>query len=289
MENKPYNFSKIEHIIFKKEQELFLNFQKNSSKENIQEIMKNFNAIIIHYALKYHQKQNFFMTEEEAIQEARIATLEAIYKFDPKNKEKARFGTYIRKIIKGQILKFVMNYSGQMRVGTNLNDRKTYFKYAKKCAEIQTTKRIDQTDREEFSKTENIPLKVIERLEPRILRKDISLNSEHIKIALKSSNKKSYFLDLKEKFILNHQSDENDQNKDISLFLNYIEKYKKELSKREIIILNNYFLDKPKTKVQLAKKLKVTPTTIRNTEIEMFDFLKEKLKQHNLTKEDIPF
>lgn len=109
-------------------------------------------------------------------QVAMIAMMEAIDNYNPSHGN--RFGAFARQYIKGALRHYVMDNIGITRVGTNSSDKKVFSRFRQLRAEIEqkTGEPLNDLGREEIAKRLKVSINVVRRMEPRIVRSDVSLN-----------------------------------------------------------------------------------------------------------------
>lgn len=117
------------------------------------------------------------MSVEDLAQEAFLALAESTDKFDPSLGN--RFGTFARWHILGQLRRHIMDFHGPCRVGTNLSDKKVFTQFRKVRAEIENRdkKTLDDAGRDEIARRIGVPRNIIDRMEPRIIAGDSSLDA----------------------------------------------------------------------------------------------------------------
>ena len=113
---------------------------------------------------------------EDLAQEAFVALAESLDKFDP-----ARgfgFGTFARWHVMGQLRRHVMDLQGPVRIGTNLSDKRVFLQFRRLRAawEARNQRALDHEGRIELAKEMNVPLETLQRMEPRLLGADVSLD-----------------------------------------------------------------------------------------------------------------
>ena len=135
------SFDKNVKIMTKEEEQiLFLNYQQaleNNDKKTLRNIEEQIlirnEGLIKDFVLKYkgYIKENGYDIED-ALQEGRIAIIEAIRKFDIKRN--IRFSTYATWWIKKYILRFVM---GNSKISMNIKDAQKNIRFKQYCAECE--------------------------------------------------------------------------------------------------------------------------------------------------------
>ena len=135
------SFDKNAKIMTKEEEQiLFLNYQQaleNNDKKTLRNIEEQIlirnEGLIKDFVLKYkgYIKENGYDIED-ALQEGRIAIIEAIRKFDIKRN--IRFSTYATWWIKKYILRFVM---GNNKISMNIKDAQKNIRFKQYCAECE--------------------------------------------------------------------------------------------------------------------------------------------------------
>lgn len=113
---------------------------------------------------------------DDLVQEAFIALTESVDKFDPSLGN--RFGTFARWHIRGQVKRYVMDFCGPCRIGTNLADKKVFMSFRRHRAEIEmrTGRPLDDEGRAEIARRIGVNVDVVRRMEPRLVRADVSLD-----------------------------------------------------------------------------------------------------------------
>lgn len=135
------SFDKNAKIMTKEEEQiLFLNYQQaleNNDKKTLRNIEEQIlirnEGLIKDFVLKYkgYIKENGYDIDD-ALQEGRIAIIEAIRKFDIKRN--IRFSTYATWWIKKYILRFVM---GNNKISMNIKDAQKNIRFKQYCAECE--------------------------------------------------------------------------------------------------------------------------------------------------------
>lgn len=116
------------------------------------------------------------MDIEDLAQEAFLALAECTNKFDPDRG--TRFGTFARWHIKGALRRYVMDFIGCCRIGTNLSDKRVFSQFRKLRAEIEarTQRPLDDAGRDLIAKKLGVTREIIDRMEPRLTQSDVSMD-----------------------------------------------------------------------------------------------------------------
>jgi len=117
------------------------------------------------------------MQSEDLVQEALLALAESLDKFVPSMGN--RFGTFARWHIGGQVRRYVMDNFGPCRIGTNFSDKKVFSRFRRLRSEIEarTGRPLDDDGRQEIAEEIGVSYAVVQRMEPRIMRADVSLDA----------------------------------------------------------------------------------------------------------------
>lgn len=109
---------------------------------------------------------------EDLCQEAAIALGDAVDKFD-RTKE-ARISTLARIYIRAQLLRYVMDNSGVVRVGTNFSDKRVFMNLRRMVSEIEarTGEPITDKGRQEIADALGVKIEAVKRMEPRVFAND---------------------------------------------------------------------------------------------------------------------
>lgn len=114
---------------------------------------------------------------DDLVQEGAIGLAEAIDKF--KRGKGSRISTLATYYIKARLLRFAMDYSSHVRVGTNLPDKKVYMNLRRMVADIQARngdRPITDADRAEIAAELGVKPSVVARMESRVFASDIQIS-----------------------------------------------------------------------------------------------------------------
>lgn len=105
---------------------------------------------------------------EDIAQEAFAALLHAAANYDPSLGN--RFGTFARHHVGGAIHRHVLDFFAPFRLGTNIADKKVFFRFRKLRSEIEarTRKDLDDAGREEIAGKIGVPIETVLRMEPHL-------------------------------------------------------------------------------------------------------------------------
>lgn len=114
---------------------------------------------------------------EDLCQEAYIALAQAVEKFD--RDKGVRLSTFGAFYMRAALMKYIMNNSGVVRVGTNFSDKKVFANLRRMTSEIEarTGKPIDDEGRQEIADALKVDIGVIKRMEARVFDADVSVDS----------------------------------------------------------------------------------------------------------------
>lgn len=112
---------------------------------------------------------------EDLCQEAYVALAQAIAKFD--RSKNVRLSTFAAFYIKAGLMRYVMDSSGAVRVGTNFNDKKVFANLRRMVSEIEarTGRTITDEGRQEIADQLHVGISVIKRMEARVFDNDVSV------------------------------------------------------------------------------------------------------------------
>jgi RNA polymerase sigma factor (sigma-70 family) len=110
-------------------------------------------------------------------QEAMTALIETLDKY--LLEKKTRFGVYARVHIEHACRRYTMDQAGPTRVATNLQDKKIFFGFRKMREKIEreTGEPLSDEGRAQIAHDLGVSLDAIKRMEPRIARSDLSVES----------------------------------------------------------------------------------------------------------------
>jgi RNA polymerase sigma-32 factor len=113
---------------------------------------------------------------EDLQQEANRVLVEILDKFDPSLGH--RFGTFARWHIHSHLHRYVMDNVGPTRVATNATDKKIFQSFRKLRAKIEarTGRPLDEEGRQEIASELEVDIQAIYRMEPRVVRTDVSVD-----------------------------------------------------------------------------------------------------------------
>jgi len=112
----------------------------------------------------------------DLVQEANGALIQAVDNF--KRDQKSRISTLARYYIKAALMRHVMDFSGCVRVGTNLHDKKVYANLRRMISDIQAKnggEPLTDEDREQIAQTLGVNVRSVKRMEPRVFNTDIAI------------------------------------------------------------------------------------------------------------------
>ncbi len=147
----------------------------NKDYDSRNKLVMAYNPLAVGMAAEVAQKTDRNLWKDLE-QEAVAALTESIDNFDLS--KGLRFGTYARWHIRGQLHRYVMDNTGITRVGTNLSDKKVFSRFRQMRSDYEklTGHELDDEGRAEIAKQIGVKLDVVQRMEPRIVRSDVSLS-----------------------------------------------------------------------------------------------------------------
>jgi RNA polymerase sigma-32 factor len=156
------------------ERALFGRYIDDGDETARDELLLAYKPLAVRSATGFAKKGNLPL--EDLCQEAFIALAQAIAKFD-RNKE-ARLSTFAAYYIRAALMRFVMDHTGIVRVGTNLADKKIFSNLRRMVSEIEarTGNVITDDGRREIAERLGTSLKAIQRMEARVYQMDASTN-----------------------------------------------------------------------------------------------------------------
>lgn len=114
---------------------------------------------------------------DDLVQEGTIGLTEAIDRF--KLGQGSRVSTLASYYIKARLMRYAMDYSSHVRVGTNLPDKKVYMNLRRLVAEIQSKngdRPINDADRDAIASELGVKPSVVARMEARVFTQDVQIS-----------------------------------------------------------------------------------------------------------------
>lgn len=113
---------------------------------------------------------------QDLVQEGAVGLTEAIDKF--KRGQGSRVSTLATYYIKARLLRHAMDFTGHVRVGTNLPDKKVYMNLRRMVSEIQAKngdRPITDADRNAIAEELGVKTSVVMRMETRVFAQDVQI------------------------------------------------------------------------------------------------------------------
>lgn len=214
-------------------------------------------------------------------QEAKMAMVEIVDRFDPERGY--RFATFARWHILSHLRRYVMDQVGPCRVGTNAFDKKVFTNFRKLRAKIEarTGRRLDHAGRMEIAEALDVDLHVVERMEPRIVRTDMSVDA----VVRDDDDENSYGPQLADtapspEALIAARSDR-------SRVREALVEAIAELEPREMRVIHARFMLQKRISLQeLGDEFGVSRKTVQTIESRAFTRLQERLQAAGITAED---
>lgn len=201
----------------------------------------------------------------DLIQEGNVGLLQAIKEYNPH--KGARLITYAVWWIRGYIQEYLMRQYSMVRIGTTQNQRKLFYNLQKEKENLEALG-LNPNFALMSSKlgvTEDEVKEMTQRMSGRDVSLDKPLDDDGTVSLI--DIQKSETLDL---------DDNIDKIKHLSKLNSVIEKLKKELSERELIILNERILNEdPLTLQEIGQKHKITREAVRQMEVRVMNKIKK--------------
>jgi RNA polymerase sigma-32 factor len=219
---------------------------------------------------------------EDLQQEANAALVGVVDRFDPALGY--RFGTFARWHILSDLRRFVMDNVGCCRVGTNAADKKVFTNFRKERAKIEaeTGRPLDEDGREQIAKALKVDIEVIYRMEPRVLRSDVAVDTL---ITAQDDEEAGYG----EQLIDTAPSPEAAcaEGVDRSRVRDALAEAIDSLDGREMRIIHaRYLLTKPISLQSLADEMKISRKAVQSIENRAFNRLQHALREQGISAEE---
>lgn len=225
-------------------------------------------------------RQSGLQLFEDLQQEANAALVGVVDKFDPELGY--RFGTFARWHILSDLRKYVMDHIGPCRVGTNSADKKVFSGFRKLRADIEgrTGKPLDEEGRAKIAKKLGVDIQVIYRMEPRIVRSDVSVD---LLIRDQDDEERAGFgaqlVDTGPSPEA-HCSDDRDRSRVREALAEAIST----LTGREMRVIHaRYLLAKPLSLQELGTEMGISRKSVQTIESRAFNRLQQALREHGIT------
>ena len=263
----------------REESRLIIEWQYGSIKKSRDKLIHAHQPLIKSTSANYARRGKFERDDIES--EANLAFIDAIKKFD--FKKKARLSVFARLSMRSAFSQYARDNMHNMRIATNLSDKKIFNGYRRFISERQTKRgsfEITEQDRLDAAAEFGVDIKVIHRMEPRIFGSDISLNSS----SADQENDNGEQPRIRQLNAMSVEGDYKDVDAEIDqkyifgVINNIIEK---EFSRREKDIMAARMTgDMTPAKFEyLTNTYKITTERIRQIQRDCFCVLKENLKQ----------
>lgn len=223
-------------------------------------LIKSNLRFVVKIALEYSK---FGSKLIDLIQEGNVGLLKAIKEFSPYRD--VRLITYAVWWIRGAIREYLLKQHSIVKIATTPEQKKLFYLLKKQnLPDIESTKDISL-----LSKSLNISSKEIESMKKRLSQHDVSIDSH---------NNPSFLI--KDFIEVEEQSpDQEFQNKEqIQNLKKTIQKLRKELTKKEIYILDHRTLNhSPKTLQEIGRYFGITREAIRQIETKLLKKIKQNI------------
>jgi RNA polymerase sigma-32 factor len=225
--------------------------------------------LVVKIAMEYRRA---WTNTLDLIQEGNVGLLEAVQRFDPY--KGVKLSTYAVYWIRAYILKHILDNMRSVRIGTTRAQRKLFYRLNKEKRELESqgydvspkliAERLDVTEQD-----------VIE-MEVRLSRPDISVDAK-----VGDDEGSATYGDFMRAGgeSAEHQVGEGEL---ASLFRTHVEAFRKELSERDLQILNERMLaEEPRTLADMGEEFGITRERVRQLEARLVkrlrDYMKDKL------------
>lgn len=203
----------------------------------------------------------------DLVQEGNIGLLHAVREFNPY--KGVRLITYAVWWIRGYIQEYLMRQYSMVRIGTTQNQKKLFYKLKKERESLE--KFGASPDFNQLSEKLGIPIDEIIEMQNRLRSRDISLDrplDDETRSTLGDLQKNTSERPLDEELALREQ---------LALLREKIEELRPQLSKRELIILDERILaDEPLTLQEIGEKYKITREAVRQMEVRVINKIKKQ-------------
>jgi RNA polymerase sigma-32 factor len=251
----------------KQEHELAIRYWKHKDKQAAYALITSNLLLVVKLVMEFRVKHQNVL---DYIQEGNIGLLEALKRFDPYRD--VRFSTYASWWIKAYILKYILDNWRMVKVGTTNKRRKLFYNLQKEKVRLESmgiypgpkllAERLGSNEAEIIEMTQTIE------------HGDLSLDA-----ATSDDERGTTLIDILPDNVTSPE-EETARDQIQNLLSQKIEKFKKSISERERVILEERLLEeKPATLQEIASRFHKTREAIRYTETNLIKKLKSFFKK----------
>lgn len=228
---------------------------------------------------------------DDLIQTGRESLLVAISKFDPDHGN--GLSAFARHEIRGGLNLAVMNFHGQMRVGTNISDKKAFYRLRKERSALEGRLRrpMEDTDFPEIAGRIGVPESVVRRMFPRVFNQDISKDTGFDGGQFKGDGDSTDAMENVKAVELGlvHPSDEIQvlSERDLERMLGRLPELLATLGERERAVLRARFVERREL-ADIGAEHSVTKERVRQIERKALRILRAEAELRGLLREDLP-
>lgn len=160
------------------ELELLSEFQETGSQSAMDRLVAAYAPLVNKMAHAYARRGSCNI--QDLLQQANFGLIEAIHAYRPDFN--SRLSTLASHYIKARLMRYVMDFSSAVRIGTNLPDKRAYTRLRPMISEIQAKngyRPITDADRQTIAEKLGVRLEVVQRMEARIYANDVSIVAEN--------------------------------------------------------------------------------------------------------------
>lgn len=235
-----------------------------------------FDPMIKTMAYEAHKRSG--MPIDDLQNEARVALIRSLNLFDPDKGNS--LSTFALRPIQGALARYIMDMSGVCRIGSNAADIKVWRKFSKVRSEIEhrLNRPIGPEDYADIAEKIGVKTNVIERMIPRIMRKDMELDAP-TNINEQDSGSRMDMLSSEDE-----QEEPTFDARDTNKAMRIIRSTIKQLPEREQYIINNRLLsDEPMHFKLIGDRYNVSKERIRQIEMRAVGILRDALEKEGVT------
>lgn len=225
------------------------------------------------------------MPLDDLIQEAELGVMEAVDNFDPSRN--TRVSTLALWHIRGRLQRHTLNYAGPCRVGTNFQDKRVFsrFRPLRAAWEARNQRPLDDKGRDEIAAQMGVKREVLNRMEPRIVGGDLSIDAP-----IRQADGESSGETIGSSLLVADESPESgiigrhDRKKAVEVLFEHLG----DLPERDQLIVKRRLLrDEPGVLAELGDELGISKERVRQIERGAINMLRKILEARGYTAQNL--
>ena len=261
------NISKYQLLTRDQERELALRLRKNADRRATHVLVTSNLRLVVKIALDY--KRLWMQNLMDLIQEGNIGLIKAVEKFDPD--KNVKFSYYASFWIKAYIVKYLMDNSRLVKIGTTQAQRKLFFRLKKEKQKLRDMG--FEPKPELISKRLGVSKKEVIEMDQRINARDLSLDAP---LTDDSETARIEFMKTTAEPI-----EEKISKKEFNVILHQrIAEFRKEMNQRELDIFDmRIFTENPKTLAEIGKQYGISRERVRQIQKNIISNMKDSFRR----------